>query len=118
MNPLTDRQQQIYDIIKREIGNGRPPTVRQIGAETGIRSPNGVMCHLNALEKKGYITRDARLSRGIGLVAPSVGTVASIVTAAQNSGRLWTKIHGGTIDAPPSVLLWLEDVLKPEVENE
>jgi SOS-response transcriptional repressor LexA len=32
-----------------------PPTIRQIGAAMGIRSPNGVMCNLHALKKKGFI---------------------------------------------------------------
>ena len=55
-NPLTKRQQQIFDLIKDHIEtNGWPPTVREIGAATGIRSPNGVMCHLKPLVKKGWI---------------------------------------------------------------
>ncbi len=65
---LTDRQQQIYDFIRDKIVNrGYGPTVREIGKFAGIRSPNGVMCHLKALEKKGYITRESHLSRAIQL---------------------------------------------------
>jgi len=55
---LTSRQKQIYDFLKDKIRNrGYGPTVREIGAHFGIRSPNGVMCHLKALERKGLITR-------------------------------------------------------------
>ena len=31
------------------------PTIREIGTHFGIKSPNGVMCHLLALRKKGHI---------------------------------------------------------------
>lgn len=65
---LTPRQQQIYDFIKDKIVNrGYGPTVREIGAHCGIKSPNGVMCHLKALVKKGVITREAHRSRAIQL---------------------------------------------------
>jgi len=65
--PLTDRQQEIYDYICRRIASGLPPTVREIGEEFAIRSPNGVMCHIKALEKKGWIVRGRSLSRWIRL---------------------------------------------------
>ena len=65
---LTARQREIYNFLKDKILNrGYGPTVREIGAEFGISSPNGVMCHLKALEKKGLITREAHMSRAIQL---------------------------------------------------
>ena len=65
---LTARQREIYDFLKDKIVNrGYGPTVREIGAHFGIRSPNGVMCHLKALEKKGLITRESHMSRAIQL---------------------------------------------------
>lgn len=64
---VTKRQEQIYKIIVKAIHNGRPPTIRELGAATGINSPNGIMCHLKALEKKGLITRIPGVSRGIGI---------------------------------------------------
>lgn len=65
---LTARQRQIYEFLKDKILNrGYGPTVREIGAEFGIRSPNGVMCHLKALERKGLITRESHMSRAIQL---------------------------------------------------
>ena len=65
---LTKRQLEIYEFIKDKILNrGYGPTVREIGNNFGIRSPNGVMCHLKALEKKGMITREAHMSRAIQL---------------------------------------------------
>ena len=83
---LTTRQREIYDFLKDKIVNrGYGPTVREIGAHFGIRSPNGVMCHLKALEKKGLITRESHMSRAIQLahaphgrmVLPLAGTIAA-----------------------------------------
>lgn len=55
---LTDRQSEILSWIRRYVSeNGYPPTIREIGKQFGIGSPNGVMCHLRAFEKKGLIVR-------------------------------------------------------------
>tara|TARA_R110002111_G_scaffold185031_3_gene250922 strand:+ start:45439 stop:46047 length:609 start_codon:yes stop_codon:yes gene_type:complete len=65
---LTDRQSQIYQFLKDKIVNrGYGPTVREIGDAFEIRSPNGVMGHLKALERKGLITRQSHISRSIQL---------------------------------------------------
>lgn len=65
---LTPRQRDIFEFLKDKILNrGYGPTVREIGNEFGIRSPNGVMCHLKALEKKGLISRESHMSRAIEL---------------------------------------------------
>lgn len=65
---LTVRQREIYEFLKDKIVNrGYGPTVREIGAHFDIKSPNGVMCHLKALEKKGLITRESHMSRAIQL---------------------------------------------------
>ena len=56
--PLTEKQHEVYDYICSRVASGLPPTIREIGAEFGIRSPNGVMCHVKALEKKGWIVRE------------------------------------------------------------
>lgn len=63
---LTKRQQVIFDFIRGQIEDfGTAPTIREIAEEMGFRSPNGVMCHLNALEKKGLIHRPSSKSRSI-----------------------------------------------------
>lgn len=68
MDSLTERQREIYDFVREKIVNrGYGPTVREIGTRFGIKSPNGVMCHLKALEKKGLISREANMSRAIQL---------------------------------------------------
>ncbi len=69
MRVLTERQGAVLDFIKLYIHDKvRPPTLREIGKRFGIISTNAVNCHLQALERKGYITRDPRLSRSITIV--------------------------------------------------
>ncbi|MCA9246083.1 MAG: transcriptional repressor LexA [Planctomycetales bacterium] len=86
LDQLTPRQREIFDFIRDKIENrGYGPTVREIGDHFEIRSPNGVMCHLKALEKKGLITREANMSRAIQLTEecreepglPLVGQIAA-----------------------------------------
>ncbi|MSQ97308.1 MAG: transcriptional repressor LexA [Gemmataceae bacterium] len=83
---LTERQKEIYHFIRQKIETrGYGPTVREIGEGFGIKSPNGVMCHLKALEKKGLITREEHAARAIQLVdhrppangLPFLGAVAA-----------------------------------------
>jgi len=72
LDALTPRQREIYSFIRSKIqGRGYGPTVREIGQEFDIKSPNGVMCHLKALQKKGLIHREANMSRAIQLLQES-----------------------------------------------
>jgi len=65
---LTERQLGVYELIRELITDrGYGPTVREIGDYFAIKSPNGVVCHLKALERKGLITRGANKSRAIQL---------------------------------------------------
>jgi repressor LexA len=69
---LTERQREVYEFIREKIRNrGYGPTVREIGSQFKISSPNGVMCHLKALEKKGLILREPNMSRAIMLAGES-----------------------------------------------
>jgi repressor LexA len=70
---LTERQTEVYEFIRDKMRNrGYGPTVREIGREFGISSPNGVMCHLKALERKGVIKREPNMSRAIQLTAEPI----------------------------------------------
>jgi repressor LexA len=48
-----------------------PPTNREIGHAMNIASTGHVDYHLTMLEKKGWIARQAKKSRGIKLIVPS-----------------------------------------------
>ena len=73
MENLTPRQELIFNIIKDySAKNGCSPTVREIMARTDILSPNGVVNHLKALERKKKITRDENVSRGIKIIPQEI----------------------------------------------
>lgn len=60
----TKRQKQVLGFLRKHCRT-YGPTVREIGAALKIKSPNGVVCHLQALERKGLIKRTPGISRGI-----------------------------------------------------
>lgn len=75
---LTHRQQQIYDFICEEVtAKGYPPSVREIAAAVGLRSPSTVHTHLHVLEDKGYIKRDLSKPRALEITAQSAPTVSN-----------------------------------------
>jgi repressor LexA len=86
LKPLTNRQQQIFDLIKENIQNtGMPPTRAEIATFFGFKSANAAEEHLKALAKKGYIEMLPGTSRGIRLAEqftveeglPLIGRVAA-----------------------------------------
>ena len=66
---LSDRQAKILDYI-RYVTRVRnyPPSVREIGEAVGLSSSSTVHNHLNQLERRGLIKRDASKSRTVKLV--------------------------------------------------
>jgi repressor LexA len=65
---LTDRQQQILDLVQSAIARtGAPPTRAEIAAELGFRSANAAEEHLQALARKGVIELVGGTARGIRL---------------------------------------------------
>lgn len=82
LDQLTKRQASVYEFIRDKIVNrGYGPTVREIGERFNISSPNGVMCHLKALEKKGLIRRMPNKSRAIELTREAVREASGIPLA-------------------------------------
>ena len=103
MQSLTERQREIYDFVRDKIVNrGYGPTVRDIGAHFGIRSPNGVMCHLKALEKKGLISREPGKSRAIQLSdPPRAKTTLPLVGLVAAGSPVLAEEQADTIDFAP-----------------
>lgn len=64
--PHGDTQQRILDYIEKYIEvNGYPPSVREIGQAVDLKSTSTVHGHLNRLEKKGLLHREAMKPRTI-----------------------------------------------------
>lgn len=67
---LTKRQEAILQLIVDYVQrNGYPPSIREIGKEFGIGSLRGVTVHLDALQRKGYISR-GNTPRSIRIIHP------------------------------------------------
>ena len=58
MKGLTDRQIEVLDFLADFVrDNGYQPSIREIAKGIGVKSLRGVTVHLDALEKKGYLSR-------------------------------------------------------------
>ena len=88
---LSKRQRSMLEMIRAHLEeNGRPPTIREIGDEVGISSTSVVSYNLDVLQRKGFLVREADISRGLRLVeddepsstrsAQGPGTLSSLVT--------------------------------------
>lgn len=67
--PRGDNQQRILDFIKSEIqSKGYPPSVREIANAVGLKSTSTVHGHLQRLEKRGLLHRDAMKPRAMEVV--------------------------------------------------
>ena len=84
MKKLTNRQEEILNLIKDHISDfGFPPTRVDISKALGFKSPNAAEEHLRAIEKKGFIKILSGASRGIVLneanndEIPVIGLVAA-----------------------------------------
>lgn len=85
---LTDRQLRVLDFIRwHHKSFGVSPSIREIGDILGIKSTNGVNDHLLALEKKGWIVRNARKARSIVIVRDPDAD------ASDAEDRLWALVH-------------------------
>ncbi len=65
-NTLTDRQWKLLAfIVDYTLKHFYQPSVREMCRKFCISSPNGIMCHLRALEHKGFIDLSGGQSRAI-----------------------------------------------------
>lgn len=87
MASINQKQKQIYEyLMERSQVSKVPPTVREIAAAVGLKSPSSVQANLDALEKAGLIERDPMLKRSVRVCnepqndytqVPLVGTVTA-----------------------------------------
>jgi len=85
---LTARQRQVLQFIASyQDNNGYPPSQREIAAHLQISGTLPVGKHLDALEKKGYLKRDA-VSRGIALTTPVSRSISLPIAGTVRAGNL------------------------------
>lgn len=82
---LSKRQKAIYDYIRAYTAEkGYPPSVREIGAAVGLKSPSTVHMHLKSLEELGLIQRDPKKPRTIEVVGQTTPDGEGIVPITQD----------------------------------
>jgi repressor LexA len=93
MEQLTARQQEVLEIVTRHINeHGFGPSLREIGRELGVSGTLGVIKHLEALEKKGYLRRQEGSTRGITL--PNQAQAATLpIVGVVRAGALHAAIE-------------------------
>jgi repressor LexA len=88
----SDIQRKIYDFIVEYMKTeGMPPTNREIGHAMQIASTGHVDYHLSMLERKGFITRQAKKSRGIKLNQEADGIFVKGYIAAGEPLEIFTE---------------------------
>lgn len=75
MKPLNEKQQKVLAFVKERLGDGIPPSVREICDACGIKSTSTAHIYLKKLEEEGYISRVDGLNRAIRLPGESVTRV-------------------------------------------
>lgn len=101
---LTERQQQILEVIRTEIARtGFPPTRAEIARALGFKSANAAEDHLKALARKGAIELTAGTSRGIRLCDEHAGAKPGGVldAAATALGQLLVPLVGRVAAGSP-----------------
>jgi SOS-response transcriptional repressor LexA len=94
---LTDRQQQVLDLVQSAIErSGAPPTRAEIAAELGFRSANAAEEHLQALARKGVIELVGGTSSAASPSCSSSTEFIPNTTARPTTWRSWTSQRSPT----------------------
>lgn len=123
MEPLTDKQDSIFQWLRYRINAGElPPTLAEIAEAFGFSSINSARQYLQTLEKKGYIEVRPQETRGIRLRAeflenppprifflPLIGRVAAgePIFSEQNI-KTYHQINPALFSPPADYLLQVE----------
>lgn len=95
---LTTIQKSILDFLIDQIkGKGIPPTLADVAKHFGYKNRATVQQHFKAIEKKGYIKKSPKLSRGIELTFEDKLFVSRPVLGEVAAGNPLT-IYPDTVD--------------------
>jgi repressor LexA len=101
---LSERQRGILRFMERYVDEfGFPPTIREIGEATDIKSTSVVNYNLNKLVQGGYLARLNRKSRGIRLTAQSQSNSVRQVVHATNVPLIGVIAAGWRFEPPADV---------------
>ncbi|MCL2301302.1 MAG: transcriptional repressor LexA [Firmicutes bacterium] len=75
---LNKTQRRVYEFLLERTQDGVPPSVREIGERVGLKSTSSVQANLDALEKRGFITRDPMHKRSIRIAGQQAANVLQV----------------------------------------
>ena len=97
MANLTRKQKEIYEFILAFTSeHGYPPSVREIGAAVGLKSPSTVHFHMKGLEEAGVIVKAEGKTRAISLPGVSMGPVAEETDPRANQVPIVGNVAAGS----------------------
>ena len=105
MSKLSPMRQAILSFIEEyTVENGYPPSVREICAAVGLKSPSTVHSHIRILQEEGYLNKGEKSSRSLSLKnkpafqsVPILGTVtAGLPILAQQEVEGYVPYMGGS----------------------
>ena len=103
-NDLSKKEKLVFDYLVKAINeNGYVPSVRDIGADLGIKSTSSVHLYLHNLEAKGFIEQDANKKRTLRICAPYsrvTGKVPLLGAITAGSPILAVENFEGYVDLP------------------
>lgn len=126
---LSPRRRVILDFIRGFVEeHGYPPTVRDIQNGCGISSTSVVDHHLRVLGREGYLRRDLKTSRGLGLfgaqasrntvVVPLAGAIAAGEPIPVPQPDAWDTVAGAdTLELPAELVRGRRDVYALKVKG-
>lgn len=101
---LTERQQQILDLIREAVtSTGFPPTRAEIAHKLGFRSANAAEDHLRALARKGVIELTAGASRGIRLTESAADFTTDEIDSTDDRLRSTVPLDRVRLKKPPEM---------------
>ena len=130
MKELSHKQQLILNFIDDFLrGRGYPPSIRDIVWGCGLSSTSLVEYHLNILQQKNYLHRDAEVSRSIRLrgryprykdimSVPVVGFIAAGEPIPVPSADTWSNVALETLELPPEMFEGREGVYALRVKGD
>lgn len=115
--PPTDRQLAMLTFIRAYIiRHDRPPTIREICDHLSIGSPNGVMCHVRGLLKRGLLRAVHHHSRAGVRRTQYVPATAELVAEAVNDTHVRIATTGTLVMPRTEYVEWLRAQLQSNAD--
>ncbi|MHC4958186.1 MAG: transcriptional repressor LexA [Planctomycetota bacterium] len=91
--PAGQTREKIYRFVRTRLLEGRPPTVREVQARFGFKSPQSAREHLERLVEEGRLAKESGRARGYRLPGGHSPTALVPVLGRVAAGELTTAVE-------------------------